>query len=326
MAELKYAEAVRAALAAEMQADEDVLIMGEEVGALGGVFTTTKDLIEQFGPERVIDTPISENGFVGWSIGLAAEGFRPVVEIMFSDFVLLALDQIINLGAKVRFMSNGQFNVPLVIRMPGGGGTNHGPQHSQSLESIFAQVPGLIVAMPATAADAYWMLRDSIRCDDPVIFIESKGLYFREKGEVDESEGPRGFGARVARPGTDITVVSAARMLHRCIEAADALAAAGGPSCEVIDLRYIWPLDTDTIAASLAKTNKLAVIHEPVEFSGWGGEVAAWAAASQFEQLDGPIARLGARRVPIPFQPHLEDEVVPSVARIEATLSDLHGY
>ena len=326
MAELKYAEAVRAALAAEMRADENVLIMGEEVGALGGVFTTTKDLVEEFGTDRVIDTPISENGFVGWSIGLAAEGFRPVVEIMFSDFVLLALDQIINLGAKVRFMSNGQFNVPLVIRMPGGGGTNHGPQHSQSLESIFAQVPGLIVAMPATAADAYWMLRDSIRLDDPVIFIESKGLYFREKGEVDESEGARGFGARVARSGTDITVVSAGRMLHRCIEAADTLAEAGGPSCEVIDLRYIWPLDTDTIATSLAQTNKLAVIHEPVEFGGWGGEVAAWAAESQFEKLDGPIARLGAKRVPIPFQPHLEDEVVPSVARIEVTLSDLHGY
>jgi len=326
MPEMKYAEAVRAALAAELRADDDVLIMGEEVGALGGVFTTTKDLVEEFGEERVIDTPISENGFVGWSIGLAAEGFRPVVEIMFSDFVLLALDQIVNLGAKVSFMSNGQFNVPLVIRMPGGGGTNHGPQHSQSLESIFAQVPGLVVAMPATAADAYWMLRDSIRTDDPVIFIESKGLYFRESGEVDEGEGSRGFGARVARPGSDLTVVSAGRMLHRVLEAAESLAAAGGPSCEVVDLRYIWPLDTETIAGSLARTNKLAVVHEPVEFSGWGGEVAGWAAETQFEQLDGPIVRLGAKRVPIPFQPHLEDEVLPSVERIEATLNDLHGY
>jgi pyruvate/2-oxoglutarate/acetoin dehydrogenase E1 component len=325
MTELKYAEAVRAALHAELAADPDVLIMGEEVGPLGGVFTATKDLFEEFGADRVIDTPISENATVGWAIGVAAEGFRPVVEIMFSDFVILALDQIINLGAKVRFMSNGQFSVPLTIRMPGGGGTNHGPQHSQSLESIFAHIPGLVVAMPATADDAYWMLRDSIRSDDPTIFLESKGLYFSQKAEVDEEEGPRGYGARVARAGEDLTVVSAARMLHRVLEAAERLEA-DGTSVEVIDLRYIWPLDTATIAASVEKTGKLAVVHEPVEFSGWGAEVAAWAAENLFEQLDGPIARLGAKRVPIPFQPHLEDEVLPSVDRITTTLSELSAY
>jgi pyruvate/2-oxoglutarate/acetoin dehydrogenase E1 component len=325
MPELKYAEAVRAALAAELAADPDVLILGEEVGPLGGVFTVTKDLFEEFGPERVIDTPISENGLVGWAIGIAAEGYRPVVEIMFSDFVILALDQIINLGAKIRFMSNGQFSVPMVIRMPGGGGTNHGPQHSQSLESLFAHFPGLIVAQPATAADAYWMLRDSIRSDDLVIFLESKGLYFAEKGEVDENEGPRGFGARVAREGTDLTVVSAGRMLHRCLDAAAQLEESG-VSCEVIDLRYIWPLDTATIAASVERTNKLAVVHEPVEFGGWGAEVAAWASANLFEALDGPVARLGAARVPIPFQPHLEDEVLPSVERIKGVLVELGSY
>jgi pyruvate/2-oxoglutarate/acetoin dehydrogenase E1 component len=325
MAELKYAEALRAALRAELAADPDVLIMGEEVGPLGGVFTVTKDLFEEFGADRVIDTPISENGMVGWAIGVAAEGYRPVVEIMFSDFVILALDQIINLAAKVHYMSNGQFSVPLTIRMPGGGGTNHGPQHSQSLESIFAHIPGLVVAMPATTDDAYWMLRDSIRSDDPTIFLESKGLYFSQKGEVDENEGPRGYGARVARTGDDLTVVSAGRMLHRVLEAAERLEA-DGTSVEVIDLRYIWPLDTATIAASIEKTAKLAVIHEPVEFSGWGAEVAAWASQNLFEQLDGPVARLGAKRVPIPFQPHLEDEVLPSVDRIATTLSGLSAY
>ena len=220
--------------------------MGEEVGALGGVFTVTQGLVERYGEDRVMDSPIAENGLVGWAVGAATEGMRPVVEIMFSDFALLALDQIINMAAKIRFMSNGQFSVPIVIRMPGGGGTNHGPQHSQSLESLFAQVPGLVVAMPSTASDAYWMMREAIALDDPVIFLENKYLYFRNIEEVDEHEGPRGFGARVARAGTDLTVVSSGRMTHRCIEAAEAMAA-DGIEAEVVDMRYIWPLDTDTV-------------------------------------------------------------------------------
>ena len=322
MAELRYAEAVRAALAAELAADEDVILMGEEVGALGGVFTVTQGLQEQFGADRVLDAPICENGLVGWSIGAAVEGLRPVVEIMFSDFVLLALDQLVNLGAKVRYMSNGQFSVPLVLRMPGGGGTNHGPQHSQSLESWFAHTPGLIVGMPSTSSDAYWMTRDAIRLDDPVIMLESKHLYFRARGEVDEDEGPRGFGARVAREGTDLTAVSASRMVQRCLEAAETLAEEG-ISCEVIDLRWLWPLDTETVAASLRKTNRIAIVHEPVEFGGWGGEVASWVTEHCFDELDAPVVRLGSKRQPIPFQPHLEDEVVPTVARIEAKLRAL---
>jgi pyruvate/2-oxoglutarate/acetoin dehydrogenase E1 component len=325
MPELRYAEAIRAALRAELAADEDVVVLGEEVGALGGVFTVTQELQEEFGADRVIDAPICESGLVGWSIGAAVEGMRPVVEIMFSDFVLLAMDQLVNLGAKVHYMSNGQFSVPLVIRMPGGGGTNHGPQHSQSLESWFAHVPGLVVAVPSGAADAYWMLREAIRLDDPVIFLESKHLYFRNREEVDETEGPRGFGARVVRPGEQVTVVSASRMTRRCLGAADSLASQG-ISCEVIDLRYLWPLDTATVAASLRKTNRLAVIHEPVQFSGWGGEVASWATEHCFDELDAPIVRLGAARVPIPFQPHLEDEVIPTVDRIEAKVRELVGY
>lgn len=325
MPELKYAEAIRSALNAELDADERVVILGEEVGALGGVFTVTQGLQERYGADRVMDSPIAENALVGWAIGAAAEGMRPVVEIMFSDFVLLALDQIINLAAKLRFMSNGQFSVPLVIRMPGGGGTNHGPQHSQSLESLLAQVPGLVVAMPSTASDAYWMLREAIALDDPVIFLENKYLYFRSIEEIDEDEGPRGFGARIARPGSDLTVVSSGRMVHRCVEAADAMAA-DGVEAEVIDVRYIWPLDTDTIGASLQRTSKLAVITEAVQFSGWGAEVAAWAAEHRFDDLDAPIVRVGSERSPIPFQSHLEDEVVPTTERIESALRELAGY
>lgn len=325
MPELKYAEAVRAALRAELEHDPDVVVFGEEVGALGGVFTVTQGLRAAFGGDRVIDSPIAENGLVGFAIGAAAEGMRPVVEIMFSDFVLLALDQIVNFGAKLRYMTNGQFHVPIVIRMPGSAGTNHGPQHSQSLESIFAHVPGLTVAQPSTASDAYWMLRESIRSDDPVIFLESKYLYFREIGPVDPDEGPRGLGARVVREGGDLTVVSAGRMVHRCVAAAAALEAEGH-SVEVVDLRYLWPADTDTVAASLAKTSKLAVVYEPVEFGGWGAELAAWAAEHQFLALDAPVARLGSRRVPIPFQAHLEDEVIPTTERVTALLRDLAEY
>jgi pyruvate/2-oxoglutarate/acetoin dehydrogenase E1 component len=322
MPELKYAEAIRAALVAEMSADENVVVLGEEVGALGGVFTVTQTLQETFGEARVLDSPICENALVGFAIGAAVEGMRPVVEIMFSDFALLALDQIVNLAAKLRFMSNGQFSVPLVIRMPGGAGTNHGPQHSQSLESLFAHVPGLVVAMPSSAPDAYWMLRDAVRSDDVVIFIESKYLYFREIGEVDEASRSLGFSARRVRTGGDVTVATAGRMVQRSLEAAERLSQEG-VSCEVIDMRYIWPLDCETVGRSLAETGRLAVVHEPVEFCGWGAELAAWAAEHRFQDLDAPIVRLGAARVPIAFQSHLEDEVIPTVDAIAAEVRAL---
>jgi pyruvate dehydrogenase E1 component beta subunit len=322
LAELKYAEAIRAALDAELGSDDSVVVLGEEVGPLGGVFTVTQGLQERYGEDRVLDSPITENALVGWAIGAASEGLRPVVEIMFSDFVLLALDQIVNLGAKLRFMSNGQFTLPLVIRMPGGGGTNHGPQHSQSLESLFAHIPGLVVAMPSTASDAYWMLREAIRSDDPVIFLENKHLYFRQSEDVDEEQGRVGYGARTVRSGNDMTVVSAGRMVHRCTDACEQL----GIDAEIIDLRYIWPLDTNLIAESVAKTSRLAVISEAVEFCGWSGEVAAWASQHVFEHLDAPITRVGSARSPIPFQPHLEDEVVPTTERIAAALRELAEY
>jgi pyruvate dehydrogenase E1 component beta subunit len=308
-----------------MEADGDVIILGEEVGALGGVFTVTRGLQQRFGRGRVVDSPICENALVGWAVGVAVEGFRPVVEIMFSDFSLLAFDQLVNLAAKLSYMSNGQFSVPLVIRMPGGAGTNHGPQHSQSLESMFAHVPGLVVAMPSTATDAYTMMRHAIRCDDPVVFLESKYLYFREAANVDLDAELCGFGSRVARSGQDVTLVSASRMVQRSLEVAELLAKEG-VSCEVIDLRYLWPLDTATIAASVERTGKLAVVHEPTEFGGWGGEVAGWIAQHRFEQLDAPIIRVGARRVPIPFQPHLEDQIVPTAKAIAAEVKALAAY
>jgi pyruvate/2-oxoglutarate/acetoin dehydrogenase E1 component len=277
----------------------------------------------------VLDAPICENSLVGWGVGAAVEGMRPVVELMFSDFSLLALDQIANLAAKVHYMTNAQFSVPLVVRMPTGGGTKHGPQHSQSLETLFAHIPGLVVALPSDAADAYWMLRDAIRCDDPVIFLESKYLYFRSIDEIDEGEGVRPRRARVVRGGEDITVVTAGMMTSRCLEAATLVQRAGfssGISCEVIDLRYIWPLDTETIAASVHKTGRLAVVHEAVEFCGWGAQVAAWAAQHLFEHLDAPVTRLGAARVPIPFGFELEEQIIPTTDRVQAALLELAEY
>jgi pyruvate dehydrogenase E1 component beta subunit len=254
---------------------------------------------------------------------------RPVVELMFSDFSLLALDQIANLAAKVHYMTNAQYSVPLVVRMPTGGGTKHGPQHSQSLETLFAHIPGLLVALPSDAADAYWMLRDAIRCDDPVIFLESKYLYFRSIDDIDESEGLRPRRARVVRAGEDLTVVTAGMMTGRCLEATTLLQRPGfssGISCEVIDLRYIWPLDTDTIAESVRKTGRLAVVHEAVEFCGWGAQVAAWAAQHVFEHLDAPVTRLGAARVPIPFGFELEEQIIPTTDRVQAALLQLAEY
>ena len=312
-----------------MAADDRVVLIGEEIGRLGGVFTATQGLLDRYGEARVLDAPIAENSLVGWGVGAAVEGLRPVIELMFSDFSLLAMDQIVNLAAKLRYMSNGQFSVPLVIRMPSGGGTKHGPQHSQSLETLFAHIPGLIVALPSDAADAYWTLREAIRCDDPVIFLENKYLYFRSIEEVDETEGPRGFGARVVREGDDVTVVSAGSMTGRCCEVATRLGRAGfstGASCEVIDLRYVWPLDTDLIAASVRKTGRLAVVHEAAEFCGWGAEVSAWAAENLFMDLDSPITRVGAARVPIPFGFELEDQVIPTTERIEAELQALAEF
>lgn len=321
MATLKFAEAIREAIDAELTADESVVVFGEEVGPLGGVFTVTKGLIEKHGPHRVMDSPIAEGALAGFAAGAATAGMRPIVEIMFSDFVMLAMDQLINFAAKIHYMSNGQFSVPIVVRLPGGAGTNHGPQHSQALESWFAQTPGLVVAMPSTPSDAYWMMREAVRIDDPVMFFENKSLYFRVSEEVDLNEGLRGMRAAVRREGTDLTIVSAGRMVGASLEAAELLAEAGF-SAEVVDMRYLWPLDYDTVADSVRKTSKLAVVYEAVEYGGWGSEVAGWAARELFTDLDGPVHRIGTHRVPIPVGVPLEEAIVPTPETIfESTLA-----
>lgn len=322
---LKFAEAIRAGLDDEMVVDDRVVILGEEVAALGGVFTVTKGLIDKHGPDRVLDSPISEGALAGFAAGAATAGMRPVVEIMFSDFVMLAMDQLINFAAKIHYMSNGQFSVPMVVRLPGGAGTNHGPQHSQALESWFAQTPGLVVAMPSTPSDAYWMIRESIRIDDPVIFFENKSLYFRLAEEIDPTEGPRGMEAAVRREGSEVTIVSAGRMVGASLEAAEMLADAGY-SCEVVDMRYLWPLDYGAIARSVRKTSKLAVVYEAVEYGGWGSEIASWAAKELFTDLDGPIHRVGTHRVPIPVGVPLEEAVVPTPAVIYQSVLELAKF
>jgi pyruvate/2-oxoglutarate/acetoin dehydrogenase E1 component len=321
VAELRFVDALRKALVDEMEADPSVVLMGEEVGQLGGVFTVTKNLIDQFGPERVMDSPLAEASFAGFALGAATEGLRPVVEIMFSDFVMIPMDQIINHAAKLHYMTNEQFKVPVVFRLPGGAGTDHGPQHSQSFESWFAHTPGLIVAMPSNPSDGYWMLRHAIQIDDPVIFFENKGMYFTAAQEVEDIRPADPWAARVVREGTDLTIVSAGRIVGRCIEAARVVAEKG-INCEVVDLRYLWPLDMGTVLRSVAKTSRVLVVSEAVEFSGWSGEVASRVASEGVTILDAPVMRLGARRSPIPVGTLLEDEVVPTVARIEQYIID----
>jgi pyruvate dehydrogenase E1 component beta subunit len=321
MAKLRFVDALREALSDEMTADPSVIIMGEEVGALGGVFTVTRDLLEKFGSDRVMDSPLAEASLAGFAIGVAIEGMRPVVEIMFSDFVMIAMDQIVNHAAKLRYMSNGQFEVPVVFRLPGGAGTNHGPQHSQSFESWFAHTPGLVVAVPSNPSDGYWMMRHAIQLNDPVVFIENKGMYFGQAEEIEPEPPIKPWAARIVREGSDLTIVTVGRMVGRANQAAKN-AAEQGIECEVIDLRYLWPLDTETVLRSVAKTSRLLVVSEAVEFCGWSGEVASHIAQEGFASLKAPIRRLGTKRVPIPVGQALEDEIVPTVATIERAIVD----
>jgi pyruvate dehydrogenase E1 component beta subunit len=325
MAALRFVDAIRQALSDEMDADDSVILMGEEVGQLGGVFTVTKDLIDRFGADRVLDSPLAEGSFAGFALGAATEGLRPVVEIMFSDFVMIAMDQIVNHAAKLHYMTNEQFSVPIVFRLPGGAGTNHGPQHSQSFESWFAHTPGLVVAMPSNPSDGYWMMRHAIQIDDPVVFFENKGMYFAAEAEIAAAPPSDPWAANVVMEGSDVTVVSAGRMVGRCHEAALS-AAARGIDCEVIDLRYLWPLDMDTVLRSVARTSRLVVVSEAVEFCGWSAEVASRVASEGFTSLDAPILRVGARRSPIPVGVPLEDEVVPTVQRIEHSIIECMSF
>ncbi len=320
MKETRYIRAITEALNEEMTRDENVFVIGEDVGGPGGAFSATKDLLEKFGEKRVKDTPISESAIVGLAIGAAAQGLRPVVEIMFMDFLTVCMDQIVNQMAKMRYMFGGIYKLPVVIRTPCGGGLNAGPQHSQCLESWFAHVPGLKVVMPSTPYDVKGLLKASIRDDNPVLFIENKALYAL-KGEIPEEEYLIPIGkADVKREGKDATVVATSRMVHQALEAAKTLSNEG-IDVEVIDLRTINPLDKEAIFKSVEKTSKLVIAHEAVKTFGIGAEIAAMVCEEMIDCLDAPVLRVGAPFVPVPFNlekfylPNSED-VVKAVKKV----------
>lgn len=310
MQTLTYAQALNQALREEMQADPRVFLMGEDIGHHGGIFRVTKDLIDEFGADRVRDTPISESGFVGMGIGAAMVGMRPVVELLFMDFALVAADQIVNQAAKLRYMSGGTVSVPMVVRTQQGGGRGNGAQHSQSFETWLAQVPGLIVVAPSTPADAKGLLKSSIRAGNPVVFIEHKLLY-NTKGDVPDGDYTLPIGkAEIKRDGRDITIVTYSRMVLFALEAAETLAKQG-IEAEVIDLRTIEPLDMDTILESLKGTRRLLVVHEAHSNCGLGAEIIARVYEQAPDSLSVPARRLGAKHVPIPVAESLENVVLP---------------
>ena len=321
--ELTYAQAIQEALAQAMDADPRVFLMGEDIGVYGGAFQVTGDLVHRYGEDRVMDAPISELGQAGVAVGAALAGCRPVLEFQFSDFATLAMEQIVNQAAKLRFMLGGKVNVPLVMRFPAGSGTGAAAQHSQSLEAWLAHVPGLKVVQPSTPADAKGMLLAAIDDPDPVMVFEHKLLY-KMKGDVPEEPYRTPIGkAHVARPGADATVVATSIMVHKSLAAAELLASEG-IDIEVIDLRTLRPLDTATIISSVKKTSRLACVYEGVKTLGIGAEISALIAESEaFDYLDAPILRLGGAEAPIPYNPQLEKAAVPQVADIAEGLRAL---
>ena len=309
MSEKTYLQAITTTLAEAMRADSRVLILGEDV-AEGGPWGATAGLAEEFGPGRVRNTPISEAAICGVAIGAAQSGLRPVVEIMFVDFVTLALDQLVNQAAKAHFMSGGQLTVPLVLRTQGGAGQRGAAQHSQSLEAWLTHVPGLKVVMPSTAADAAGLLASAIAEPNPVVCVENKTLYFRKENVPDEPKPVPIGRASIARPGRDVTVVALSRLVSESLAAADELAA-DGIEVEVIDARTLVPFDLETIVESVTRTHRLVVAHEAVVHGGFGAEIATQVQEAAFDELDAPIARVGAPFTPVPFSPPLEDAYLP---------------
>jgi pyruvate/2-oxoglutarate/acetoin dehydrogenase E1 component len=315
MTEMMYREALNAALREEMRRDPLVFTLGEGIAERGGSYKVTDQLYKEFGYDRVIDTPISEASFVGAAVGAAILGTRPVVEILFIDFSMLVLDQIINQAAKYNFMSGGKGRVPIVMRTQGGAGNGLAAQHSQSLEAIYYHIPGLRVVMPSTPYDAKGLLKSSIREDSPVVFIEHKLLYMT-KGEVPEDEYLVPLGeADVKRPGDDVTVITYSYMTLKCLEAADALEKEG-ISVEVVDLRTLQPMDMETILKSVRKTGKAVIVHEACKRGGVGGDIAATIMEEVYDDLDGPVLRIAGRNTPIPYNIDLEKACVPSVEEI----------
>lgn len=323
MKELTYAQAINEAMSEEMRRDSSVFMMGEDIAEYCGAFGVSRGMLEEFGKERIMNTPISEQAYVGAAIGAAMAGMRPIVELMFSDFMCVCFDELVNEAPKMRFMFGGKVKVPMVMRTPSGAGTGAAAQHSQSLEACLAHFPGLKLVIPATAYDAKGLLKTAIRDDNPVMFLEQKTLY-RTKGMVPEEEYTIPFGvADVKRQGTDCTVVTYGRMVQFSLQAAEQLADEG-ISLEVIDLRTLVPLDTAAIVDSVKKTHRALIVHEAVQFGGFGGEIAGQIADSEaFYYLDAPIRRLGALSCPIPFNPNLERETFPTVGKIVAQVKSL---
>jgi pyruvate/2-oxoglutarate/acetoin dehydrogenase E1 component len=315
--ELRYSDAINRGLADAMEADERVVLMGIDVGAGGGIFTVTRGLHERFGDSRVLDTPISEMGYVGAAVGAAMTGLRPIVEIMFMDFLGVCLDPIMNQAAKLHYMSSGALEIPIVFRTQTGAGRAAGAQHSQSLEAMVAHIPGLKVVMPATVTDAHDLLVAAVEDPDPVVYVENRRLYGM-RGELDQDPLPLGR-ARVAADGDDVTIVTWGQMVRECLTAA----ADADVSVEVIDLRSLVPLDIDTVFESASRTGRVLVVHEAVQDFGAGAEIAARVGEELFDILRTPVKRIGAPSVPMPFSPTLERALMPSASRIAKACEQL---
>ncbi|TVQ24597.1 MAG: alpha-ketoacid dehydrogenase subunit beta [Spirochaetaceae bacterium] len=322
MREITYAEAIREAMSEEMRRDESVFFFGEDIGIYGGAFGVSVGMIDEFGAERVRDTPISEAAIIGAAAGAAVSGSRPIAEIQFSDFISIGMDQLGNQAAKMRYMFGGHAEVPMVVRAPAGSGTGAAAQHSQSQEAWYCHIPGLKVVIPSTPYDAKGLLKTSIRDNNPVVFLEQKLLY-RKKGEVPEEEYTIPLGkADIKREGSDLTIVTWGRMVSMVLEVADALK--DQFSIEVLDPRTLVPLDRDAIVTSAKKTGHVLVVHEAVQTGGYGGEIVATVADSEaFYYLDAPIKRLGGLDIPIPYNPELERNAVPTPEKIEQAIRDL---
>lgn len=313
---MRFREALRAAMLEEMERDESVFLLGEEVGHYQGAYKVTEGLLEKFGPKRVIDTPIAESGFAGIAIGAAMVGLRPIVEFMTWNFSAVAFDQILNNAAKLRQMSGGQLQVPIVFRAPNGSARQVGSQHSHAMEHFYAHIPGIKCIAPATPADAYGMLKTAIRDDNPVLLFESETLYSFKDEVPDDPDFTVPFGvARVAREGRDVTLVSWSRIVHVCLEAA-AVLAKQGIDAEVIDLRSLRPLDEEALVRSVSKTHRAVVAHEGWTYGGVGAEISDRIQRLAFDELDAPVARVGFLDVPMPYNAALEQLVLPNVPRI----------
>jgi pyruvate dehydrogenase E1 component beta subunit len=327
MAQFRMREALRDAMAEEMRRDEEVFVMGEDVAVFQGSFKVTEGLLDEFGEKRVRDTPISENSIVGVGVGAAMGGLRPIVEIMTVNFALLAMDQIVNHAAAIPYMFGGQVRVPMVIRMPGGGGHQLGPTHSHSFEALFLQIPGLLVACPSTPADAKGLLKAAIRDDNPVIFIEHETLY-GIRGEVPENgDGVVNFGeAAIRREGSDVTIVGILRMAEVALQAARTLSEEHGVEAEVIDPRTLRPLDLDTILQSVQKTNRAVIVEEGWPHGGVGANLAALIQGQAFDHLDAPVERVTGADVHMPYSKRMEQAAIPHAENVvSAALQTLEG-